>query len=97
MIIHLSRIAVRTCKSIVPNLPSVKAGTITPAQALDECVKSRISNYISEPCKEACAVSPEDMERLLAPGVRKAELSAVAVMALCLSRATNSELRLDFF
>lgn len=81
------RIAVRTCKSIIPDLASVKAGQITPAQALDDCVRSRISKYIAEPCKESCAISQEDMERLVAPNLLKSGFPACVLEVMIVPRA----------
>lgn len=93
----LCRIAVRTCKTIVPDLANVKAGQTSPAQALDDCVRSRISKYIAEPCKESCAISQEDMERLVAPNLLKSEFPACVLDVMIVPRARFFKTSLNFF
>jgi hypothetical protein len=93
----LPRIAVRTCKTIVPDLASVKAGRTTPAQALDDCVRSRISKYIAEPCKESCALSKEDMERLVAPSLLESRFPACVLDVMMVPRARFFNKSLNFF
>jgi hypothetical protein len=48
------RFDVRSCKAIAPTLPQVVSKQISQAAALDDCVKSRIAKYVSEPCKNDC-------------------------------------------